>query len=211
MWPIKQAHTVLNKEDYERLYNMAEDNMLLMLQKRAAELPDDPFPIALDWFNGRRYPDTDDFQNAMIGGLTLGIDAPTLYRSLVFGAVCGLKRIVDGFSAQGIEIEDVVAVGGISKKSDYVTQMMADVLGKKISILGTDQTCALGAAIYAAVAGGVYQTAEDACSHMSAERIQEFLPSQARTDFYKKNYEKYLYLAELADQWKTVNQNRKME
>lgn len=206
MWPIHQANHVLDQEDHDLLCHMAEENMLLLLQEQAAALPDEPFPIALDWFNGRRYPDTDDSQQALIGGLALGIDAPTLYRSLVFGAVCGLKRIVEGFSAGGIKIEEIVAAGGISKKSDYVMQMIADVLDKKVFVLDTDQTCALGAAIYAAVAGGVYQTVEAASSHMAAKRVREFSPDKGKMDFYKKNYEKYLCLVELADRWKMGGQ-----
>ena len=78
------------------------------------------------------------------------MEPPYVYRALVFGAVCGMKRIVAGFEEQGIEIHNVTAVGGISKKSEYVMQMMADVLGKEVAIVDADQTCALGAAIYAA-------------------------------------------------------------
>ena len=107
-------------------------------------------PTALDWFNGRRYPNTDDFQRSAISGLSLGMDAPYLYRSLVFGAVCGLYRLIEGFEKQEIDIEKMIAVGGISKKSPYVMQMLSDLSGREIHILDSDQTCAQGAAMYAA-------------------------------------------------------------
>ena len=127
------------------------------------------------------------------------MEAPFIYRALVFGAICGLKRIVDGFEEARIEIERIVAVGGISKKSDYIMQMMADVLRKKIAILDADQTCALGAAIYGAMAGGIYQDVETALEHMSAKCVKEYLPED--TDKYHRHYEEYLRLAGLADQW----------
>lgn len=175
--------------------------MLAELQRQAGELREDMFPIALDWFNGRRYPDTDDSRRAVIGGLTLGAQAPCIFRALVFGAVCGLKRIVDGFETAQLAIEKVVAVGGISKKSAYVMQMMADVLGKKIEILDADQTCALGAAIYAAVAAGVHKDVQQALAHMAAKCIDEFEPDETKTEFCQKQYKEYLRLAQLADAW----------
>ena len=88
------------------------------------------------------------------------MDAPYLYRSLVFGAVCGLYRLIEGFEKQEIDIEKVIAVGGISKKSPYVMQMLSDLSGREIHILDSDQTCAQGAAMYAAVGAGIYETLE---------------------------------------------------
>lgn len=199
MWPVVQSRGCLAEEEYLAFCSRMEDQMLFELQEQAQKLPDDPFPISLDWFNGRRYPDTGDSKKAMIANLTLGMEAPFIYRALVFGAICGLKRIVDGFEEARIEIQKIVAVGGISKKSDYIMQMMADVLRKKIAILDADQTCALGAAIYGAMAGGIYQDVETALEHMSAKCVKEYLPED--TDKYHRHYEEYLRLAGLADQW----------
>ena len=77
------------------------------------------------------------FQRSAISGLSLGMDAPYLYRSLVFGAVCGLYRLIEGFEKQEIDIEKVIAVGGISKKSPYVMQMLSDLSGREIHILSS--------------------------------------------------------------------------
>ena len=94
-----------------------------MLQKKAEELPEEPFPIALDWFNGRRYPNTDDFQRSAISGLSLGMDAPYLYRSLVFGAVCGLYRLIEGFEKQEIDIEKMIdALGNIYINGELLSE-----------------------------------------------------------------------------------------
>lgn len=201
LWPVEQTGRFLDEETYHRLCQEMDDVMLAELQRQAGELREDMFPIALDWFNGRRYPDTDDSRRAVIGGLTLGAQAPCIFRALVFGAVCGLKRIVDGFETAQLAIEKVVAVGGISKKSAYVMQMMADVLGKKIEILDADQTCALGAAIYAAVAAGVHKDVQQALAHMAAKCIDEFEPDETKTEFCHKQYKEYLRLAQLADAW----------
>lgn len=202
LWPMHNVRASLEPEVYSQLYQTMEEHMFTDLQKAADALPDKPFPVSLDWFNGRRYPDTDDFQKAAIGGLRLGMDAPYLYRSLVFGAVCGMKRIVEGFEEQGIEIHNVIAVGGISKKSEYVMQMMADVLGKKVAIVGADQTCALGAAIYAAVASKAYDSVSEASEHLAAKVVRSFEPCAEKQEMYKKHYAEYLQLAEFTDTWK---------
>lgn len=202
LWPVENAREVLGEEVCTRLCRTLDERMLVDLQKAAEALPDEPFPVSLDWFNGRRYPDTDDFQKAAIGGLRLGMEPPYLYRSLVFGAVCGMKRIVEGFEEQGIEIHNVIAVGGISKKSEYVMQMMADVLGKQVAIVDADQTCALGAAIYAAVGSGAYGSVSEASERLAAKEIRRFEPDFKRHEFYMGHYAEYIRLAEFADGWK---------
>lgn len=199
LWPLRQAEKEPEMECCRGIIEKMEPQILRLLQEEAEKLPEDVFPIALDWFNGRRYPNTDDFQKAMIGNLTLGTGAPYIFRALVFGAICGLKRIVDGFEKAQIRIERIIAVGGISKKSPYIMQMMADVLGKRVIILDSGQTCALGAAIYAAVAGGAYADMDAACKYMTAKSIKEFVPDPKKGDFYQTHYQEYLHLAKFAE------------
>lgn len=195
MWPVKQAMAYLPAELGETMAAKMEDQMLRLLQDEAEKRSEMDFPVALDWFNGRRYPDTDDFQTAAISGLSLGTDAADLYRSIVFGAVCGLRRIVSGFLQAGIEINDLVAVGGISKKSEYIMQLIADLLGMELSILDADQTCAIGAAMYAAIAAGACANAEEAVAKMAARKIRTFHPNAERNAVYEAQYQKYLQLA----------------
>lgn len=62
-WPLTELAADENSGISDELYKKVEDRILVMLQKKAEELPEEPFPIALDWFNGRRYPNTDDFRD----------------------------------------------------------------------------------------------------------------------------------------------------
>lgn len=195
-WPVAQMSEDEKSESSKELLGKIEDQVLVMLQKKAEELPEEPFPIALDWFNGRRYPNTDDFQRSAITGLSLGMDAPYLYRGLVFGAVCGLYRLIESFEKQGIDIEKVIAVGGISKKSPYVMQMLSDLSDREICILDSDQTCAQGAAMYAAVASGIYKDLEMAAGHIAAKCIKVYKPNSRKKEWYRKHYYEYLKLAE---------------
>ena len=106
------------------------------------------------------------------------------------------------FEEQGIEIRNVTAVGGISKKSEYVMQMMADVLGKEVAIVDADQTCALGAAIYAAVGKRRLRRCEPGQRPSGGKGDTQVVPRKERHDFYMKHYAEYIQLAEFGDNWK---------
>ena len=198
LWPVRQLKSSLYEDEDGRhsLCDELERHLFSALEEAAEALPWNLFPVSSDWFNGRRYPDADDFQKAAINGLTLGTTAPEIYRSLVLGTLCGLKRIIDGLEASGLEIEQIAAIGGISKKSGYIMQTMADLLEKKVAILDTDQTCALGAAIYAAVGAGEYEDVETAMRHMAAKKIREYVPQKENALRYLEYYKEYCKMAE---------------
>lgn len=191
LWPLLQETGGDTAEVRERI----EKRLFASLERAAEHVPDDAFPVALDWFNGRRYPDTDDFQKAAISDLSMGTTAPALYKGLVFGALSGLKRIVDGLEGCGLEIENVIAAGGISRKSDFLMQMMADLLEKEVSIVDSNQNCALGAAMYAAVAANVHPNVADATAHMAAKVVKTYEPNPEKREAYRSRYQKYLWLA----------------
>jgi len=66
----------------------------------------------------------------------------------------------------------MIAVGGIAQKSSYIMQMMADVLNCPIKVSKTNQACARGAAIYAAVACGAFETIMDAQEKLCEDFIR---------------------------------------
>ena len=70
-------------------------------------------------------------------------------------------------------------------------QMMADVMNMPIRIHRSEQTCALGAAMFAATAAGVYNKVEDAMSAMGQGFDMEYNPNQQLVEVYQKRYEKY--------------------
>ena len=70
-------------------------------------------------------------------------------------------------------------------------QMMADVMDMPIRIHKSEQTCALGAAMFAATAAGIYDKVEDAMVAMGQGFDAEYFPNQELVGIYKKRYEKY--------------------
>ncbi len=109
-------------------------------------------------------------------GLNLGSDAPAVFRSLVESTAYGSRMIVERFESEGVPIKEVIALGGVAKKSPFVMQTLADVLNRPIKVARSEQTCALGAAMFAAVAAGEYPKVEDAIDHMEQGFEREFAP-----------------------------------
>jgi L-ribulokinase len=155
--------------------------------------------VALDWMNGRRTPDANQALKGAVMGLNLGSDAPRIFRALVEATVFGSKKIVDRFISEGVRIDGVIALGGVAKKSPFVMQVMADALNMTIKVAKSEQTVALGAAMFAAVVAGVYDTVEAAQQSMGAgfDRIYEPDPGNAKK--YQALYEAYSRLGDFIE------------
>ncbi len=170
------------------------------LSEKAAALPvTEHDPVALDWFNGRRTPDANHMLKGAMAGLNLGTDAPRIFKALVEATAFGAKRIVERFRSEGVPIRQVIGIGGVSKKSPFVMQTLADVLNMPIKIVQSEQACALGAAICAAAAAGVYRSMSAAQSAMASGYDAEFQPRKDQAGVYEILYQKYLTLGEFIE------------
>jgi L-ribulokinase len=148
--------------------------------------------VATDWMNGRRTPDANQLLKGAITGLTLGSTAPLIFRALVEATAFGSKAILDRFIENGVKINEVIGIGGISLKSPFVMQTLADVLGMPIKVSKAEQACATGAAMFAAVVAGVYARVEDAQKAMGKGFASEYIPDGVNHRLYMDLYRKYL-------------------
>lgn len=161
------------------------------LSEEASKIPiEESTIIALDWMNGRRTPDANQEVKGAIMGLTLGSSAPRIFRALVEATAFGSKAIVERFKREGIEIKEIIGLGGVAKKSPFVMQTLADVLDMPIKVAASEQTCALGAAMFAAVAAGVYDKVEDAQKAMGQGFEKTYYPT-SNVATYAKIYKQY--------------------
>jgi len=80
-----------------------------------------------------------------------------------------------------------------------VMQVLADVLGRPIKIVKTEQSGALGAAMYAAVVAGIYPSIDAAQEAMSSGFEQECRPRPDRVDTYAVLYQRYQTLGGLQE------------
>jgi L-ribulokinase len=165
------------------------------LSDEAAKLPvSEDAIVATDWMNGRRTPDANQLLKGTITGLTLGSDAPRIFRALVEATAFGSKAIVERFRGEGVRIDNVIGIGGIALKSPFVMQTLSDVLEMPIKVCRTDQACALGAAMFAATAAGLYSKIEDAQAAMTSGFATEYNPQPETAATYRALYQKYLAL-----------------
>lgn len=155
--------------------------------------------IALDWFNGRRTPDANAHLTGAIFGLNLGSTAPMVYRALAESTACGARRIVERFISEGVAVDAIGAIGGIARKSPFIMQLCADIINKPIKISESDQACALGSAIFAAVAAGVYPSTEVAMSNMSAKYDHVYTPDPVQVEIGEALYKQYCRYADLVE------------
>jgi L-ribulokinase len=158
-----------------------------------------PKLVSLDWFNGRRYPRTNDRLKSAIIGLDLSTDAVEVYRSLVVGTIFGSKRIVNTFQESGIRLESLIAVGGVAQKSPFIMQTMADVLDKTIQVSNAEKACAKGSAMYAAVAAGLFQEIGQAQEKLGYGIQKEYRPRKDMVISYGALYKDYLSLGDYVE------------
>lgn len=185
-----------NIEGKEKIFSQ----LIPELEKEAAKIAIGETDVfALDWMNGRRTPDANQSLKGAIFGLNLGSTAPMIYRALAEATAFGAKKIVDRFIAEGVTVKGIIALGGIAKKSPFIMQMCADVLGMPIKVVKSEQACALGAAMFAAVTAGYYDDIETAMNEMGGGFEANYEPIAVNTAKYAKHYKKYCRYAELVE------------
>jgi L-ribulokinase len=198
MWPIE---ALLPKIDgtgadvKEKIGAEISKKMIPELEIAAALIdPAETGLIALVWFNGRRTPDANQLLKGTVMGLTLGSDAPRFYRALAEATAFGARAIVERFREEGVVIEGIIGVGGVAKKSPFVMQTLADVLDMSISVPAGDQSVALGAAVFAAVAAGLYADIPAAQKALCAPIEKTYKSRPREVEIYNKLYRDYLKL-----------------
>lgn len=202
-WPLQNvlAETELvDEETKQKLLAETSDKLIAKLSIEAEKIPiGESGIVALDWMNGRRTPDANQSLKGAISGLNLGSDAPRIFRALVEATAFGSKAINDRFIAEGVRIDGVIALGGVAKKSRLVMQIIADVLDMPIKVAASEQACALGTAMAAAVAAGVYPNIAEAQKNMGGGIEKEYHPIPENVNKYKALYEQYTKFGKLVE------------
>jgi L-ribulokinase len=162
------------------------------LEREAAKLaPGQSGLLALDWWNGSRFLVDADL-SGVIFGLKLSTEPHEIYRALIESTAYGTRRIIEAFTEKGIAIDEVVACGGLAQKNDLLLQIYADVTGRTIKVAAAEQASALGAAIHAAVAAGIYKDFDSAARKMTEPPRRHFVPNKKATAVYDQLYAEYL-------------------
>ena len=200
-WSLQAVQSkTLTAEQQADFQQEISDSLIAQLSKAAAALdPADSHVLALDWVNGRRTPDANQALKGALLNLTMGTSAPQVFRALVEAICYGSKQIVERFEQEGIPIKQVIGIGGVAKKSAFVMQTLADVLDRPIKIAVSEQAPALGAAMYAAVAAGVYPDVLSAQKALGSGFAETYTPQPVRVADYAARYAQYQALGQFVE------------
>jgi L-ribulokinase len=170
-----------------------------LLQEKAARLrPGESGLLALDWWNGNRSVLVDAELGGLLIGATLATTPEEIYRALVEATAFGTRVIIETFEAHGVPIEEIVACGGLADKSPLIMQIYADVTGRTFKLSASDQTSALGSAMFGAVAAGVdaggHRSIQEAARAMARVKDQVYEPDPAHVAIYDQLYREYVRL-----------------
>jgi L-ribulokinase len=181
--------------EYHEAARAAGLNLHEYLEREAAQQPVGAHGLlALDWWNGNRSTLVDADLSGLLVGATLGTRAPDIYRALIEATAFGTRMIIEAFEAQGIEVRSLVAAGGLPEKNALLRQIYADVTGRSFRLAGSAQSPALGAAIHAAVAAGIYPDVPAAAERMGKLSDVVVTPIPANQAVYDELYAEYRLL-----------------
>ncbi len=208
-WPLENLvfnSDVISEEQKAKLRDEIDKDFIKKLSKAAEEIPlSESIPIALDWINGRRTPDANQELKSAITKLSLGSKAPHIFKALINAICFGSKQIVDRFEEEGVKINSVIGIGGVARKSPFIMQSLANVLNMPIKVASSDEAPALGAAVYAAVAAGLYPNVIEASKKLGSDFEAEYHPKPEALETYAGLMEEYKELGAFVEN----NINRK--
>jgi L-ribulokinase len=176
-------------------YGKTQEEKFTNLQKAAAGFkPGESGLLALDWNNGNRTILVDVRLSGMLIGQTLHTQPHEIYRALLEATGFGALTIVDRIEEYGVPVKEVINCGGLALKNALMIQIYADVTGRPMKISRSEQTPALGAAVFAAVAAGSKAGGYDSVAEAQKAMVgigREYLPVEENHRIYKKLYALY--------------------
>ncbi|MUP46042.1 ribulokinase [Gramella sp. BOM4] len=202
-WPLENlvyGSDVLSEDQKEKLKAEIEKNFIPKLSAQAEKQDlSESIPVALDWINGRRTPDANQELKSAMMNLSLGTKTPHIFAALVNSICFGSKMIVERFQEEGVKIDTVIGIGGVARKSGYIMQTLANTLNMPIKVAASDEAPALGAAIYAAVAAGLFPNVIEASKKLGSPFEAEYHPQPDKVSEIQKYMDEYRQLAQFVE------------
>ncbi len=144
----------------------------------------------LPTLSGATAPRWNDRARGVFAGLSLNHGRADLYRALLEGCTFALRDIVDRLDAMGLAGDEIRVVGG-GARSPLWLQMKADVTGRTVRVMASDESTALGAAMLAAVAAGTFVDLDEAVERLAITEPVAYEPRAAAAGAYDDAYGRY--------------------
>ncbi|MDA0578043.1 MAG: ribulokinase [Verrucomicrobia bacterium] len=176
----------------ERYGQTADEKFTNLAKAAAAQKPGAHGLMALDWNNGNRTILVDVRLSGLLIGQTLHTEAHEIYRALIEATAFGALTIIRRIEEYGVTVKEIVNCGGLASRNPLLMQIYADITGRPMKIARSDQTCALGAALFGAVAAGAdaggFATAHAAQVALCGTRDEVFVPNAENHKVYGQLY-----------------------
>ncbi len=170
----------------------------LLEEKAAQQKPGEHGLLALDWWNGNRSVLVDVDLTGLLLGTTLATRPEDIYRALIEATAYGTRMIIDTFQENGVDVDEIVACGGLPERNKLLMQIYADVTGREIKVSASQQTGALGSAMFGAVAAGRatggYDSIVEAAQYMARLKDEMYTPIAEHKAVYDEVYAEYARL-----------------
>lgn len=184
---------------YEHAAEVAGLGIHEYLEAKAAALaPGESGLLALDWWNGNRSVLVDVDLTGLILGMTLATKPEDMYRALIEATAYGTRLIIETFMVNDVDVNEIIATGGLPNRNKLLMQIYADVTGLPIYVAEAEQIGALGSAMHGAVAAGAaaggYDSIKHASQHMARLRDEHYEPVPEHHAVYDQLYAEYVRL-----------------
>jgi len=186
-------------ESYQQEAQERKMDIHILLEEKAARLEvGESGLLALDWWNGNRSVLVDADLTGLLIGATLSTKPEEIYRALIEATAYGARIIIETFQDNGVPVHELVACGGLPEKNKLLMQIYADVIGLPIKVSASQQTSALGAAMFGAVAAGQatggYNSIYDAAKVMAHLKDEMYIPNPDNLSVYELLFAEYVTL-----------------
>lgn len=185
--------------DYLREARKHKVNMHKLIEEKAQQLePAEAGLVALDWWNGNRSILADKDLSGLILGYSLATKPEEIYRAIVEATTFGTRKIFETFIASGVPINEIIIVPNGASENSLLFNILANVTRMEIKIADSSHACALGSAMYAAVAAGEenggYGVIQDAVLKMARLKEKTFIPNNNDKKTYNRVYSEFTLL-----------------
>jgi xylulokinase len=146
----------------------------------------------LPYLSGERTPHADPDARGCFVGLTAAHRRSHLIRAILEGVTYSMRDSLEIFEQLGVPVRRIRASGGGSR-SPFWRQIQADVFGRKVATVNSEEGAAYGVALLAAVGGGAYKNIEEACN-ATISVVQETAANKKAKSYYDRAFPLYQQL-----------------
>lgn len=158
----------LGQEEIREAAQLGIDPFDLLSRAAESSPPGANHLVFLPYMYGERSPVWDTDARGVLFGLSLATRKADIVRAIMEGAAYGLRHNVEAAAAGGFDPHTLACVGGGARSAVW-NQIKADILQRPIVLPAASSGAAMGDAIVAAAAAGLYPSVEDAVAHMVTE------------------------------------------